>query len=182
MEIYNHMKRLHILLAAVMMAAGVMAEDNTTTEQNNQGKQSAFFLGATGAMGYSGAFNFAFEPVIGYEFTDRFALGTGIGVMVVAGNGVTVAMGVVEPFVRLCAWHNDLVFIDFKATAGLGFDRDLQMCQIGVRPSLRFRISEHCDIAADIGLFGAQYTRADGWQPALGITATAAGLWFAYRF
>ena len=37
-------------------------------------------------------------------------------------------------------------------------------------------------MAADIGLFGAQYTYDGGWTPAIGITATSAGLWFAYRF
>lgn len=144
-------------------------------------KESAFFIGGTGTIGYEGAFNFAFEPEIGYEFSDRFAIGAGLGVLVAAGGGSTIAMGVAEPFLRLCAWHNDLVYIDFKATAGLGFTNVLQLCQVGIRPSLRFRLSEHCDLAADIGLFGAQYTIANGWQPAFGISPTSAGIWVVYR-
>ena len=83
---------------------------------------------------------------------------------------------------RICAWHNDIVFIDFKATAGVGFTSELQMCQVGVRPSLRVRLTEHCEMAADIGLFGAQYTYGGGWTPAIGVGATSAGLWFTYRF
>lgn len=146
-------------------------------------KQSAFFIGGTGAIGYDGAFTFALEPQFGYEFTDRWAIGTGVGVVVAAADrGGLAVMGIVEPFVRFCAWHNDLVYIDIKATAGVGFDNYLELCQVGLRPSLRFRLTEHCDLAADIGLFGAQYTPANDWQPALGITATAAGIWVAYRF
>ena len=153
-----------------------------TNPQPTKTKQNAFFLGGTGTIGYNDALNFALEPEVGYEFTDRWAIGTGIGVSVAYGGGVAVVAGIVEPFVRLCAWHNDLVFIDFKATAGIGFTDVLQLCQVGVRPSLRFRISEHCDIAADIGLFGAQYTILAGWKPALGVTPSSAGIWVAYRF
>ena len=153
-----------------------------TNQQPAKTNEGAFFLGGSGSIGYVGAFNFALEPEIGYEFTDRWAIGTGIGVSVASGGGVTGVVGVVEPFVRLCAWHNELVFIDFKATAGIGFTDVLQLCQVGIRPSLRFRLSEHCDLAADIGLFGAQYTIAAGWQPAFGIAATSAGIWVAYRF
>lgn len=177
------MKRIFIFLAAAMMAAGAMAEDMQQTNQQTQAKtESAFFLGASGEIGYTGVFNFSFEPEIGYEFTDRWAIGTGIGMVVAANKKTSVVLGLAEPFVRFCAWHNDLVFIDLKATAGFGFNDELQLCQVGFRPSLRFRLSEHCDLAADIGLFGAQYTIADGWLPAIGISATAAGLCVAYRF
>ena len=157
------------------------AEDKVSAEKTGD-KKGHVFIGGSAEIGYTGAFSFALEPIIGYEFNDRVAIGTGIGPIVTAGGGVTVAMGIVEPFVRLCAWHNDIVFIDFKATAGIGFTEVMQLCQVGVRPSLRVRLSEHCEMSADIGLFGAQYTYAGGWTPALGITATSAGLWFAYRF
>lgn len=145
-------------------------------------KKGHFFLGGTAEIGYTGAFQFALEPVFGYEFNDRIAIGTGIGPIVVAGKGTSAVMGIVEPFIRLCAWHNDIVFIDFKATAGIGFTDIMQMCQVGVRPSLRVRITEHFEMSADIGLFGAQYTYGAGWVPAIGVGATSAGLWFTYRF
>ena len=151
-------------------------------QQPKQTKESAFFLGGTGTIGYDGMFNFGLEPVFGYEITDRIAVGTGIGMLMAVDRDMTVTMGVVEPFIRFCAWHNDLVFIDFKATAGIGFDRELLLCQVGIRPSLRFRLSEHCDLAADLGLFGAQYTINTEWQPAFGITPSSAGIWVAYRF
>lgn len=157
-------------------------KDANASDRKAEDKKGHVFIGGTAEIGYAGNFTFAVEPIIGYEFNDRVAIGTGIGPIVAAGGGVTVAMGVVEPFIRLCAWHNDIVFIDFKATAGIGFNEEMQLCQVGVRPSLRVRLTEHCEMAADIGLFGAQYTYDGGWTPAIGITATSAGLWFAYRF
>ncbi|MBQ7531882.1 MAG: hypothetical protein IJT12_09275 [Paludibacteraceae bacterium] len=177
------------------------ARDNSSAkaQTNHTGKKNgAVFIGATGEIGYTTAFTFAIEPVIGYEFSDRVAVGTGIGMIasIYANNSYSlksprraksysnnsIVMGIVEPFVRICAWHNDIVFVDFKATTGIGFTSELELCQIGIRPSLRVRLTDHCEMSADIGLFGAQYTYNAGWTPAIGISATSAGLWFTYRF
>lgn len=154
------------------------AEVKTEQEEKDNG---AFFIGATGMLGYTDYFSFALEPVFGYEVNDWFAFGSGIGVVLAFNDGKSAASGIAEPFFRFCAWHNKLVYIDFKLTAGLGFTKRLITAQVGVRPSLRFRLSPHCDLAADIGLFGAQYQYGD-WKPAVGITATAAGIWCVYRF
>lgn len=144
--------------------------------------QKTWFIGGTASIGYLNYFNFALEPQFGYEFTDRFAIGTGIGLTVTADDYYTDVIGIAEPFLRFCLWHNDRIFIDLKATGGFGFTDELVLCQVGIRPSLRFRINDHWDISADIGLLGAQYTYSVGWRPAFGITATSAGLCFAYRF
>ena len=148
--------------------------------------QKTWFVGGTASIGYVDNFTFSFEPQFGYEITDRWAIGTGIGLALVSDNygyyNSTTVGGIAEPFVRLCAWHDERLFFDLKATAGFGFIDELILCQVGIRPSLRFRINEHFDISADLGLFGAQYTYQVGWQPAFGITATSAGVWLAYRF
>ncbi|MBP5413236.1 MAG: hypothetical protein J6Y47_08290 [Bacteroidales bacterium] len=144
--------------------------------------QKTWFVGGTTSIGYVDNFTFTFEPQFGYEFTDWFALGAGIGFGLTSNYNYTVILGVAEPFVRFCPWHNDRVFIDLKITGGFGFDRYLEFCQVGVGPCLRFRINEHWDMSADIGLLGAQYTSTGGWRPAFGISATSAGLWVAYRF
>ena len=157
-------------------------ETKQETAKQSSAKKGHFFLGGTAEIGYTGVFQFALEPIIGYEFNDRIAIGTGIGPIVATEQGISAVLGIVEPFIRLCAWHNDIVFIDFKATAGIGFTNIMQMCQVGVRPSLRVRLTEHCEMSADLGLFGAQYTYGTGWAPAIGFGATSAGLWFAYRF
>lgn len=178
--------------------ANPQSNSQKIVQSTTQSKKSALFIGGTAAIGYTGLFNIALEPIIGYEFNDRIAIGTGAGMVaaIYAQNSYSLklprrakssssynyVMGIVEPFVRVCAWHNDVVFIDFKATAGIGFTDKLELCQVGVRPSLRVRLTEHCEMAADIGLFGAQYTSDQGWTPAIGISATSVGLWFAYRF
>lgn len=170
-------KIITFLLLAVCISA--FAEETVQPS-----KQSAFFLGATGMVGYSDYFTMAIEPILGYEFNDWCAIGTGIGFVVAAEGNESSLSGVAEPFLRFTAWHNELVYIDFKVTAGLGFTNRLYMAQVGIRPSLRFRLSPHCDLAADIGLFGAQYQPKDkrAWKPAIGITATAAGISCVYRF
>lgn len=144
--------------------------------------QKTWFVGGTASIGYVNNFTFALEPQFGYEFTDRWAIGTGIGLTLSSDEYYTSVVGIAEPFVRFCAWHNERVFIDLKATAGFGFTDELDLCQIGIRPSLRFRINDHWDMAADLGLLGAQYIYSDGWRPAFGISAVSASLWFAYRF
>lgn len=141
----------------------------------------AAFIGATGTIGYTDYFTFGLEPVFGYEVNDWFAFGTGIGVVLGSEKRATAVMGIAEPFLRFCPWHNDLVYIDFKLTAGIGFTDYLQMVQVGIRPSLRFRLTPHCELAADIGLFGAQY-QYERWKPSFGITASSAGIWCVYRF
>lgn len=142
--------------------------------------QKRLFLGGTANISYQTNFQFAIEPVIGYEFTDRWAIGSGIGVALVANSGGVETMGLAEPFVRFTAWHNELFFFDLKATAGFGFKKELLLAQIGIRPSFRFRINEHWDMSADVGLFGVTYD--DKWRPAFGVGSTSACLWFAYRF
>ena len=184
------MKRLVLFLTAVLMATAIMAQGITNPKNDdryvngaNQTKtrKGAFFVGGTAEIGYSGTFNLAIEPIFGYEFNDRVAIGTGIGPVYSEAKGISDVVGVVEPFVRLCAWHNDIVFIDFKVTAGVGFNNELILVQTGVRPSLRVRLNEHWEVSADLGLFGAQCVYGD-WTPVVGIGATSAGVWFAYRF
>lgn len=142
--------------------------------------QKTWFVGGTGSIAYSNSFGFSFEPLFGYEFTYRWAIGSGIGLALVSDNYDSEVFGVAEPFIRFCAWHNEHVFFDLKATAGFGFDYELLICKLGIRPSLRCRLNEHWEMAADLGLFGANYDYFDGWRPAFGLTS--AGLWFAYRF
>ncbi len=144
--------------------------------------QRTFFVGGTAEISYAGQFNLGLEPQVGYEITDRWAVGTGIGLTLASSGGYTAVLGVAEPFIRFCAWHNDRFFVDLKAIGGFIFDDELEICQVGLRPSLRFRINDHWDMSADIGLLGAQYVNYVGWTPAFGLSSASAGLWFAYRF
>ncbi len=144
--------------------------------------QKSWFIGGTANISYVNSFSFAVEPQFGYEINDRLAIGTGVGLLLESDYNYNILFGVAEPFIRFCAWHNERFFLDLKLTAGFGFTDILHLCQVGVRPSFRFRLSDHWDMSADIGLFGAQYTYSEGWRPAFGIQAANASLWFAYRF
>lgn len=177
------MKRILIILLLAVVTINAFSEETASEVSSEKTNTSAFFLGGIGTIEYSNAtFSFGLEPQIGYEFNHRIAIGTGVGFVMASSGGFSSIMGIVEPFVRVCAWHNEIVFVDFKATSAFIFDDALEICQAGVRPSLRFRVSEHCDLAADIGLFGAQYSYGGGWQPVFGLVPASAGLWFAYRF
>ena len=143
--------------------------------------QKTWFVGGTASIAYSDYFSFSFEPQFGYEFTDYFAIGAGVGLSLADDRYHTYVAGVAEPFIRFCVWHNEIIFLDLKATSGFGFTDELILCKVGIRPGLRFRINNHWDITADLGLFGANYSYSDGWRPAFGITGSA-GFWFAYRF
>ena len=143
--------------------------------------QKTWFVSGTTIISYLDNFTFGIEPQFGCELSERWAIGTGVGFTLVTDD-LTYVLGIAEPYIRFCAWHNERVFFDLKATAGFGFDKVLELCQVGIRPSLRFRLNEHWDMSADLGLFGAQFNYYEGWRPAFGINAASAGLWFAYRF
>ena len=145
--------------------------------------QNRLFVGGTAGIGYNQkVFTFHFIPQAGYEITDRWAVGAGLGFSLGSNFQYSTILGVAEPFVRFCAWHNDFFFVDVKAKARLGFTKVMRTCQIGLQPSLRFRINDHWDLAADLGFFGAEYLNGVGWLPAVGIDAVNAGVWVAYRF
>lgn len=165
------MKKFLVLITALL----------SVTFAANAQERGAFFVGGTAGIGYSDYFEFAVEPVFGYEIRDWVAVGAGLGMTVAANDMASAVAGVAEPFVRFTPWHNDLVYIDLKAAAALGFNSELLTTQIGVRPSIRFRVAPNCDVAADLGLFGAQCNYGD-WRPAIGISGTAVGLWAVYRF
>lgn len=162
------MKKIVLVISMLLMTLACSAQKN-------------WFVGGTAGIGYNEYFYFAIEPQFGYEFTSRWAIGSGVGMVLASNNGNTGVMGVAEPFVRFNAWNNEKVFVDLKATAGVGFTDELISFQVGIVPSLRFRINEHWDMAADLGLFGAKYNR-ESWSPAFGINSINVGMWVAYRF
>lgn len=149
----------------------------TVVSRRTVGTQKSCFIGGTGQICYAGAFSLTLIPQLGYEFNDRFAVGAGIGVRVITDAYVN---GIFEPFMRVTAWHNDLFYLDFKGVARLFWGSSIETLQVGLRPSLRFRINDHWDLSADIGLLGVQYS--GDWGINVGITGTDVGIWGSYRF
>jgi len=145
--------------------------------------QSGWFVGGSAGIGIRNYFTVSGEVKVGYEFTDWFALGSGLGAVVFVGrdNFFTVT-GIAEPFARFCVWHNDNIYIDLHVLGGIEFTDELQFCQVGVRPSLRFRVSENIDMSADFVVLGAQYIPESGWRPSLSFSSLNGGLRLCYHF
>ena len=139
-----------------------------------------FFVGGTGGVGYlNDAFRMAVKPMAGYEFDDRWAVGTTLGFSLVTHNGSEV-FGVADPFVRFTCWNNSKLFVDLVAHSEMLFQSELYTANVGISPALRYSISSHWQLTGQAGIVGAQYDGAD-WYPAFGFTAsTEVGV--IYRF
>ena len=123
------------------------------------------------------------EAWVGYEFNDRVALGSGLGAVICAGRDDYFSVtGIAEPFVRVCVWHNESIFVDLYALGGFEFTDELKLCQVGVRPSLRFRVSENIDMAVDLVVLGAQYIPGSGWSPSFSFSSINGGVRLGYHF
>ncbi len=139
--------------------------------------RAQFFVGVTGGVGYlNDAFRLAIKPMAGYEFNDRWAVGTSLGLSL-ANSEVA---GVADPFVRFTCWHNDRLYVDAVAHADMIFKSELYGANVGVSPALRYSFGSHWQVTGQFGLIGAQYDGAD-WYPAFAFTASTE-LGVIYRF
>jgi hypothetical protein len=145
--------------------------------------QGGWFFGGSAGLGFRGYFIGSGEVWVGYEFNDRVALGSGIGAVICAGRDNYFAVtGIAEPFVRACVWHNESIFVDLYALGSFEFTDELKLCQVGLRPSLRFRVSENVDMAVDLVVLGAQYSPEYGWSPSISLSSLNGGFRLAYHF
>jgi len=162
-------KLLILLLMALGIQFSMMAEKH-------------FDLGFTTSISYADYFSLALEPTIGYEFSDIFAMGTGIGMGY--NSNADASFWLMEPFLRFTPCHSDFFFFDLKADAAWGWafgeEDNFLLFRCGLIPSLRFRVSDHWDISADIGMFGVQENWNRSWVPQVGIGSL--GVWATYRF
>jgi hypothetical protein len=160
------------LLIALLLCATFMSK-----------AQNGWFFGGSAGLGYRGYFIASGEAWVGYEFNDRIALGSGLGAVICAGRDNYFAItGIAEPFVRACVWHNESIFVDLYALGGFEFTDELKLCQVGLRPSLRFRVSENVDMAVDLIVLGAQYSPEYGWSPSFSFSSLNGGFRLAYHF
>jgi hypothetical protein len=64
--------------------------------------QGNLFVGGTGSVSYVDNFTFVLEPQVGYEITDRWAIGSGLGVLVLSDKDYAMVGGIADPFIRVC--------------------------------------------------------------------------------
>ena len=137
-----------------------------------------WFVGGGSNFGYiKDNFQFTLHPQAGYEFNDRWAVGLGLGFTVVSSD----IFGYIEPYVRFNCWNNDKVFVDVKGRTEFLFNEELVGGQMGVSPSLRYKINDHWQVYGDVGLFGAEYVGGE-WCPALGVGSIGITTGVIYRF
>ena len=161
-----------ILLFVLLLSASIASK-----------AQSGWFVGGSAGIGFRNYFALSGEVRVGYEFTDWFALGSGLGAVVIWGrDNFFEVTGIAEPFARFCVWHNESIYLDLHVLGGIEFTDELQFCQVGVRPSIRFRVSENVDMAADLIVLGAQYIPNQGWSPSLSFSTMSGGIRLCYHF
>ncbi|MBQ8050305.1 MAG: outer membrane beta-barrel protein [Bacteroidaceae bacterium] len=136
-----------------------------------------WFVGGGTNFGYiKDNFQFSFHPQAGYEFNDRWAVGFGLGFTLV--NDI---YGYAEPYVRFNCWNNDKLFVDVKARAEFIFGHGAEGAQVGLSPSLRYKINDHWQVYGDAGLFGAEKVGGD-WAPAFGVGSIGISTGVIYKF
>lgn len=126
---------------------------------------------------YNQNFQLALKPSAGYEFNDRWAVGVGLGMGMVSSD----VYGYAQPYVRFNCWNNKRVFIDIKGSGEVLFKSKLKAAQIGLVPSVRFKINDHFQVYGDVGFAGAEYYDGD-WGPSFGVGSLGIGAGFIYRF
>ncbi len=141
--------------------------------------QNGWFFGGSAGLGFRGYFMASGEAWVGYEFNDRVALGSGLGAVICAGRDDYFAItGIAEPFVRACVWHNESIFVDLYALGGFEFTDELKLCQVGLRPSLRFRVSENAveyKQLPELEGLRVDYKDICAWKTPRGIAARLSG-------
>ena len=137
-----------------------------------------FFVSGTAGFQYRNeVFSMKLLPGVGYEISDRWAIGTGFGLSVFDKN----TRGIVNPYVRFNCWNNDQVFLDVKATSELTFGDYYTTAFVGLKPSLRYAVNNHLQLSADFGAFGVDINDGDA-SPAIGLTLSGIDLTVIYRF
>lgn len=144
------------------------------------GKAQNGFIGGRFTLFFSD--ELLYETTIhgGYEFNKRFAL------MAMVGIGASVQdydyiLGETGVYARLTAWYNNVFFFDLKPTVELIFRDYLTGMDIGVVPSLRFRVAPQWEVFTDVGAVGIRYMN-NKWIPRIGVNSLMTTVGVNYRF
>lgn len=134
------------------------------------------FVGGTAGIGISDVFSMEMKPMVGYQFNERWAIGTGIGMGILDKD----IAGIVDPFLRFNCWNNGKVHFDLKAKNEMWFGNFSAM-KVGIVPSFRVKLSDKLQLAGDVGLLGGQLSDED-WTPVILFTGGTVELNVIYSF
>lgn len=135
------------------------------------------FVGGLAGMAYSDeTFSMTFEPYLGYEFNEKFAIGTGGGFSLYDGD----AYGLLNPYLRFTPCQNDRVAFDLKLQSNMQFGDGDTYAIIGVSPGIRAKLSDHWQLSSDFGIFGVECY--GGCSPAFALKNVNVNVAILYRF
>ncbi len=142
-----------------------------------------FFVSGTLGLQYrSDVFSMKLLPGVGYELSDRLAIGVEGGFNLYDGD----FQGLLNPYARFNFWNNEKLFLDGKAAAKLTFGDGYTGTFIGVLPSLRYAVNDKLQLAADIGFLGVDIEKYKHFKaevnPAFGLKIYGVDLTVIYKF
>jgi len=137
-----------------------------------------FFVGGTLGFGYrNSTFGMRVKPNVGYEFSDRWAVGLGAGFDLVDDE----VAGILNPFVRFNCWNNTNLFLDLKASGDVVFNGESSSAFVGLKPSVRYAFNDHWQVAADVAVLGLDIHDGE-CKPAFVFSASSVELTLHYLF
>ena len=140
--------------------------------------KAQWFVAGDGGLSYvDEVFSMTLRPYVGYEINEQFAVGFGAGVSVFDDE----TCAVINHYVRYTIWNNDQLAIDVKALSQITTHDGYSINQLGVAPSVRFKINDQWQVAADCGFFGACCADGD-WTPAFAAKNVNVNATVIYRF
>lgn len=119
--------------------------------------QSGGFIGGGITAFYSGKFTYQSTIHGGYAFNDKIAIMAMGGIAAVVNEGDGFVAGETGAYVRFTPWHNDFLYIDIKPRVELLFMEEIASIDVGIVPSLRFRLSPKIEIYTDVASAGVRY-------------------------
>lgn len=135
------------------------------------------FVGGLAGVGYADeTFSMTFEPYVGYEFNEKFAIGMGGGFSMYEDE----TFGIMNPYFRFTPCQNDRIAFDLKLQSTMEFYRHETAAIIGISPSLRAKLSDHWQLSSDFGIFGVECY--EGCSPAFALKNVNVNVAVLYKF
>ena len=141
------------------------------------------YIGGSVTLAYADGFKSDTHFFGGYEFNEKWALGGGLGLNLLANDSDMIAGGFLAAYLRFTPWHNDILYTDVKwRTEILLRDKEgVDGADVGFCGSLRFRLNDHIDIFTDFIPVGVRFGHDDPY-PLIGILCSGCSLGMHYRF
>ncbi len=167
-----------LLVVAVLMAAVAVKAQNVYVG-------GSFSLWRNSTENYS---NFTVAPEVGYNFSEKWAIGTELAYSHDYNSGLTVNSFAIAPYVRWSYYENGAVRLFLDGTATVGFNKvkdveTLKYGQVGFRPGIAVKLSDKFSFVAKYGFLGYQRNVAgEGDAFGLDFSSDNLAIGFHYNF